>query len=101
VDPGPDGRPGSADDGGTLTAYELAPQFLAALPVNLTTNLPDNNSDAHTWEITATKRQRARWSLLSHQTWSREAALGTSDFTPNALVHTSAVGIVSGPGRQN
>ena len=56
VDPGPDGRPGSADDGTTLTAYDLTPEALAAAPVNLTTNLPDSDSDYYTWEITATKR---------------------------------------------
>jgi hypothetical protein len=92
VDPGPDGRPGSGDEGGTLTAYDLAPQFLAAPPVNLTTNLPDSDSEYYTWEITAARRLRARWSLLASftETWSREAALGTgNDFTPNALVHTS------------
>ena len=90
VDPGPDGRPGSADDGGTLTAYNLTAESLSAPPVNLTTNLPDSDSEYYTWEITATKRQSARWSLLASftQTWNREAALGTgNDFTPNALIN--------------
>jgi hypothetical protein len=89
VDPGPDGRPGSADDGGVLTAYDLAPQFLGLAPSNLTTNLPDSHSEYYTWEITATKRQNARWSLLASftHTWSHEAALGTgNDFTPNSLI---------------
>ena len=60
VDPGPDGRLGSADDGGTVTAYNLTAASLSASPVNLTTNLPDSNSEYYTWEITATKRQSAR-----------------------------------------
>jgi hypothetical protein len=58
--------------------------------VNLTTNLPESDSDYYTWEITATRRQSARWSLLASftHTWSHEAALGTgNDFTPNALVN--------------
>jgi hypothetical protein len=90
TDPGPDGRFGSADDGGTVTAYNLTAAALSARPVNLTTNLPDSSSEYYTWEITATKRQNARWSLLASltHTWSREAALGTgNDFTPNALIN--------------
>ena len=81
TDPGPDGRLGSADDGGTVTAYNLTAEGFGVPPVNLTTNLPDSNSDYYTWEITATKRQTARWSLLASftQTWSREAALGTGN----------------------
>jgi hypothetical protein len=91
IDPGPDGRPGSADDGGSLTAFDLAPEFLGLAPVNLTTNPPDSGSDYSTWEITATKRQSGRWSLLASftETWSREAALGAgNDFTANALVNS-------------
>ena len=60
--------------------------------MNLTTNLPDSNSEYYTWEITATKRQRTGWSLLASftETWSHEAALGTgNDFTPNALINAT------------
>ena len=59
-----------------MTVYELAPQFLGVAPVNLTTNLPDSDSEYYTWEITATKRQSAGWSLLASftHTWNREAA---------------------------
>ena len=92
VDPGPDGQAGSADDRGTVTAYSLTAGSLSAAPVNLTTNLPDSNSEYYTWEITATKRQTGRWSLLASftETWNHEAALGTgNDFTPNALINTA------------
>ena len=92
VDPGPDGRLGTIDDGGTLTASNLATAFLGVPPVNLTTNLPDGDSEYYTWEITATKRQSARWSLLASftETWNHEAALGTgNDFTPNALINSA------------
>jgi len=91
VDPGPDGRPGSADDGATVTAYNLSREALGLSPVNLTTNLADSTSEYYTWEVTATKHQRGRWSLLASftTTWSREAALGTgNDYTPNALLHS-------------
>ena len=92
VDTGPDGRVPSSDDGGTVTAFSLTPESLGASPVNLTTNLPDSNSEYYTWEITATRRQHAGWSLLASftETWSHEAALGTgNDFTPNALINTA------------
>ena len=75
-----------------VTAYDLTAASLNASPVNLTTSLPDSNSEYYTWEITATKRQRSGWSLLASftETWSHEAALGTSnEFTPNALINTA------------
>ena len=75
-----------------MTAYNLTAESTAAPPVNLTTNLPDSNSEYYTWEITATKRQSARWSLLASftRTWSHEAALGTgNEFTPNALINST------------
>jgi len=92
VDPGPDGRLGSSDDGKTLTAYGLTAEALAAAPVNLTTNLPDSDSDYYTWEISATKRPSETWSLLASfaKTWNREAAVGPgNDFTPNALINAT------------
>ena len=92
VDPGVDGRVGSADDGGTLTAYGLVPEALALPLVNLTTNLPQSNSDYYTWELTASRRQGGRGSVLASftRTWNREAALGIgNDFTPNALINTT------------
>ena len=92
TDPGPDGRLGSADDGGTVSAFGLTDGALARHPVNLTTNLPDSNSDYYTWEITAMRRQHAGWSLLASftHTWAHEAALGTgNDFTPNALINAA------------
>ena len=91
ADPGPDGRLGSADDSTSITAFNLAPEFVNVPPVNLTTNPSDSDSDYYTWEITATKRPGARWSLLASfaETWNREAALGSgNDFTPNALINT-------------
>jgi hypothetical protein len=92
LDPGPDGRAGSADDGGALTGYELAPQFLGVAPINLTTNLPNGDSEYLTWELTAAKRQTTGWSLLASftHTWNREAAFGTgNDVTPNILINTT------------
>jgi hypothetical protein len=90
-DPGPDGRAGTADDGSTFTAYNLAPEFLSLPPVNITTNLANTDSDYYTWEITGTRRETGRWSLLASfaETWSHETnfAQGAA-FTPNALINT-------------
>src|SRR5207244_11796448 len=92
ADPGPGGRPGTGDDGGVYTVYNLAPQYVGVPAVNLTTDLPDSaNSDYYTWEITATRREIGRWSLLASfaETWNRETNLaGGGSFTPNALVNT-------------
>ena len=90
TDPGPDGRLGTADDGGTVAASNLAAEGFGVPPVNLTANLPDSGSDYYTWEVTATRRQTARWSLLASfaKTWSHEASLGAgSSFTPNAIIN--------------
>src|SRR5262252_5287431 len=89
TDPGPDGRVGTADDGSVYTAYNLALQYVGLTAVNLTTNLPESaDSDYYTWEITATRREVGRWSLLASfaETWSRETNFGA--FTPNSLINT-------------
>jgi hypothetical protein len=91
VDPGPDGRAGTADDGGTFTAYNLAAANVSLPPVNLTENLPNANSDYYTWELTATRRESGRWSLLASfaETWSHETNVaGGASYTPNALINT-------------
>jgi hypothetical protein len=46
------------------------------------------DTDYYTWEITATKRQSQRWSLLASfsNLWSRE---GQTVATPNALINTT------------
>jgi hypothetical protein len=90
-DPGPDGRPGSADDGATFTAYNLSDQFLALPPVNVVRNLEQSDSDYYTWEITATRRESNGWALLASfaETWSHATNLSTGvNFTPNQLINT-------------
>jgi carboxypeptidase family protein len=90
-DPGRDGRAGTADDGGTFTAYNLAAANAALPPVNITRNLNEAKSDYYTWEMTATRRETGRWSLLASfaETWSHETNLGGgASYTPNALINT-------------
>jgi hypothetical protein len=90
-DPGPDGRVGSADDGGTLTGFNLTAAALALPIVNITTNLPGADSDYYNWELTATKRETSFWSLQASvaHTWSRETALTAgAGYSPNAFINT-------------
>jgi hypothetical protein len=90
VDPGPDGRVGTSDDGAALTALNLSAGFASVPVLNTTENLPNMDGDYYTVEVTATKRQTGRWSLLASyaNTWSREGALGTGTaFTPNSLIN--------------
>ena len=92
IDPGPDGRPGTADDGATLTARQLTAEALAAAPVNLTTNLPGSDSEYYTWELSATRRPRSAWSLMASvaHTWSHDAVFASgNDFTPNTLINAT------------
>jgi hypothetical protein len=92
-DPGPDGRAGTADDGASFTALNLAPEFVSLPPVNITTNLPNTDSDYYTWEITATRRETGRWSLLASfaETWSHETNVAAgAAFTPNAFINTES-----------
>ena len=92
VDPGADGRVGTADDGPTMTAYGVLPEALAVPPVNVTMNVPNSDSEYYTWEMTGSWRGAAWGSLLASvtHTWNREAALGVgNDFTPNALINAT------------
>jgi hypothetical protein len=73
-DPGPDGRLNTADDGGIIQGFNLAPEYAGRTPQNVQKNVPGSNSDFYTWEITGTKRMSNRWSLLATfaYTWVRE-----------------------------
>src|SRR5262249_27117825 len=78
------------------TAYNLAPSYSTLAPVNITTNPANADSDYYTWEITATRREVGRWSLLASfaETWSRETNFGqqqgfSASYNPNALINTA------------
>ncbi len=88
ANPGPDGLPGTADDGAAITAYNLDPAYLSLPVVQMVQNGYVTNSDYYTWEITANRRQSNRWSLLASfsELWSRQ---GVARLTPNALINTT------------
>ena len=89
-DPGPDGRAGTADDGGTIAAFDLAPEFRGRAPVNQTIQLPDADDDFHNFEITGTKRMSNRWSLLASYGWTR-AVENTSGFQGHSFRSNGSV----------
>ena len=70
-DPGPDGRASTADDGGTIAAFDLAQDVRGRAPVNQTVQLDDSDDDFHNFEITGTKRMSNRWSLLASYGWTK------------------------------
>jgi hypothetical protein len=65
-DPGPDGVPGSQDDGGTLTAYDLRADLIGLPAANVERNVPGSSSEYWTWDVEATRRTGAagRWARL-------------------------------------
>jgi hypothetical protein len=100
-DPGPDRVPGNDDDGGDITVYAL-PSGLPAANI-FVRNVPNARVDHWTWEITAMKRSRGRWSLVAGfaHTWSRDHAREYSGqlirqnpfpLTPNDLINTGEDG---------
>jgi outer membrane receptor protein involved in Fe transport len=87
-DPGPDGRIGTADDGGTVAALNLDPRFVGLPTVNITQNVPEANDDFYTYEVTADKRMTKGWSMQASfaHTWNRQSNLGA--FTnPNLRIN--------------
>jgi outer membrane receptor protein involved in Fe transport len=98
VDPGPDGRLNTPDDGATLNGFNLSPEALALPIVNITTNLPGADSDYYNWELTATRRETSFWSMQASfaHTWRHEAALSAgAGYTPNAFINTDSEQLVS------
>ena len=64
ADPGPDGRAGTADDGGLVTLYDYNPayrgsQFVVNQYVNRSS---DHNDHANSLELSVNKRATGRWS---------------------------------------
>ncbi|MBI4486224.1 MAG: TonB-dependent receptor, partial [Acidobacteria bacterium] len=98
-DPGPDGRVGTADDAGTITMYNLDPQYVGLPAANRQINAPNGGTDFYTWEFAVNKRSSNRWSLSASyaSTWSNaqsDSLLGNAvrnsnyAWTPNDFINT-------------
>jgi hypothetical protein len=87
VDPGLDGRTGTADDG-TFQYFER----LSAANRTLITNDPTRLLSYKGLEITGTKRLSNRWQMLAGYTWSTNRQDDASiDTSPNLLINTDGV----------
>lgn len=87
VDPGLDGRIGTADDG----TYQFFERLSAANRV-LITNDPTRLLSYKGLEITGTKRLSNRWQMLAGYTWSTNRQDDASiDTSPNLLINTDGV----------
>lgn len=100
-DPGIDGVSGTADDGPDFVVYDLLER--PPLPSYRVGNVPNGSRDHLTWEVTANRRLRGRWSVLAgfSHTWARDHATGYSGQavranpypqTPNDLINTGENG---------
>jgi len=101
-DPGPDGRPGTSDDGAPLHGYELEPDASAGA-VNIVRNVPRSDSQFWTWDITASRRLSHHWSVEASfdHVWNQDetnAYFGQSlrqnpyPLTPNDLLNAGPAG---------
>jgi hypothetical protein len=85
-DPGPDGRPGTGDDGAAVKFYELRPEFVDLPFVNVVRNVGGPASNYWTWEIAANRRFDRRWSFSASfdHTWNHDSVVA---LTPNDLIN--------------
>jgi hypothetical protein len=102
TDPGPDGRAGTADDGGPFTVFNLDPAFRGRNQRMLTN--PDGNDSTYKGvELTLQKRLSDNWQALVSYTYNDTEAYGNSAgaeaFTangifenPNSLINARGVG---------
>jgi hypothetical protein len=100
-DPGPDGRPGTMDDGTPLQGYQLPDASVE--PLNIVRNVPRSDSQFWTWDITARRRLSHNWSVVAafDHVWNQDqtnAYFGQSlrqnpyALTPNDLLNAGPEG---------
>jgi hypothetical protein len=98
ADPGPDGRAGTADDGGAIQGFNLNPAFLGRPTLTTVANQPDAKGDYYTWEVSGNRRMSGRWSLRASftHTWNYDhgnSYAGSTvrqyslPYTPNDLIN--------------
>jgi outer membrane receptor protein involved in Fe transport len=67
TDPGPDGVPGTVDDGGPMTVYYNT----SGQPARILTNPPGAYGRYSAFQLIGTKRYTQGWELQASYTWSR------------------------------
>jgi hypothetical protein len=92
-DPGPDGRTGTADDGGLINAFNLQAAYVGLPTVSLVTNVP-GTSEYNTLELAMNKRMSNRWSAsVSYsftKSWAYRTASNTYPVNPNSCIFANA-----------
>ena len=93
ADPGPDGKAGTTDDGGTIAAFNLAAAYLGLPTVSNVTNTP-GSSKYDTYEVTMTKRTSNHWSAQASYSWTKSWAYRnvttTYPLNPNSCINANA-----------
>jgi hypothetical protein len=90
TDPGPDGRAGTADDAGTLQAWNLDPAYVGLPTVTVLRNF-DGSSKFDSVEVALNKRMSNNWSMGASGSYTKSADVVTPT-NPNALINTNADG---------
>ncbi len=88
TDPGPDGRPATADDGGTVTYYDYDPALSGPeFEHNLTVNQPGYTNRFHNVELGVDKRLADGWQVMgSYLATRRNEWTNGVPTNPNAAV---------------
>jgi carboxypeptidase family protein/TonB-dependent receptor-like protein len=102
-DPGPDGLPGTGDEGPAIPGFEVGKEFLPIPQSFEVRNVPRADSRYWTWDLAADRRLNNRWSVAAGAsvTWNAEEAsayLGQPvrqnpyPLNPNDLIHAGEDG---------
>ena len=102
-DPGADGVVGTGDDGAAIQGWDLPTEIVGLPEVNVVRNVPDSDSHFWTWDVTARRRFRDRWSLVAGfaHTWNHDQTnryvgqvvrQNAFPVTPNDLIHAGHQG---------
>lgn len=103
ADDGPDGQPGTSDDGPAIHAYQVGSGFLPIPQTFEVRNVPGADARYVTWDFTADRQSSGRWSFAAGAsvTWFADQAAGylgqpvrqnTYPLNPNDLINTGEDG---------
>ena len=107
ADPGPDGLPGTSDDGPTFSLFDMPTGSTIPASVNRLETPEENKESYKTVEFMLNKRMTNRWSLMvaAHHLWANDTANGKIENPNEALYNEYSftnwalkiVGTVQGP----
>jgi hypothetical protein len=88
-DPGIDGLPGTADDGGTIGYWDIPPGAVYPRNVGQYTDLPDDRYNYPTLDLSLARRLSKRWSMdvSASRTWRSFCRNNCVVTDPNELIY--------------